>query len=137
MTKRLFAWIRGPAFLVTAALAMPGGRAGAQGDDSLARELVKRHVAINSAKLSMPGFRVQIHYGVQRAKASEVKSDFMRDHPGVPSYLVYQQPNFKVRVGDCKTRLEALRLLSGLQSDYPAAFVVPDEVKLPDLGGGE
>jgi hypothetical protein len=137
MPKRFFSWILGPAFLVPVALSLSIGRSAAQGDDSLARELVKKHVAINSAKLSMPGFRVQIHYGVQRVKASEIKSDFMRDHPGIPSYLVYQQPNFKVRVGDCKTRLEALRLLSELQSDYPAAFVVPDEVKLPDLGGNE
>jgi hypothetical protein len=119
------------AVAVWLALAPLAGRC--QSDDSLAAALVQKQIAINAAHLSMPGFRVQVYYGSQRARAMEVKSDFLRDHPEVSSYLVYQQPNFKVRVGDFKTRLEALRLLDDIHADYPAAFVVPDEVKLPEL----
>jgi len=108
------------------------GTSAAQSDDSLAQELVKKHIAINAASGTMPGYRVQIYYGVQRSTALELKSDFRQAHGSVAAYLVYQQPNFKVRVGDCKTRLEALRLLDSIQGEYPAAFVVPDDVKLPD-----
>ncbi len=108
------------------------GTSAAQSDDSLAQELVRKHISINAASGTMPGYRVQIYYGVQRSTALEIKSDFRQAHGSVAAYLVYQQPNFKVRVGDCKTRLEALRLLDSIQGEYPAAFVVPDDVKLPD-----
>lgn len=81
----------------------------------------------------MPGYRVQIYYGSQRAKATEVRTEFIKKFPGIAPYLIYQQPNFKVRLGDFKTRLEAQVLLEQVTLDFPAAFVVKDEVKLPEI----
>ncbi len=100
--------------------------------DSLIHQLVNRHIAINQAKRSMPGYRVQIYFGQNRTKANEVKTDFLQLFPKTGAYLVYQQPNFKIRVGDFKDRLEALKFLKEIQSLYAAAFIVKDEVKLPD-----
>jgi hypothetical protein len=104
-----------------------------QNPDSLAQLLVQKHIAINSAKMSMPGFRVQIFSSGQRIPANETRSNFMRKYEGIPAYMLYHQPNFKIRIGDCRTRLEALKLLSQVQKDYPNAFVVKDEVKLPEI----
>jgi len=100
--------------------------------DSLVHVLVNRHIAINQAKKTMPGFRIQIYFGSDRTKANEVKSDFLQLFPNKGSYLVYQQPNFKIRVGDFKTRLEAMKFLKEIQSLYSAAFIVKDDVKLPE-----
>lgn len=104
-----------------------------QNPDSLAQLLVQKHIAINSAKMTMPGFRVQIFSSGQRIPANETRSNFMRNYAGIPAYMLYHQPNFKIRIGDCRTRLEALKLLSQVQRDYPNAFVVKDEVKLPEV----
>ena len=101
--------------------------------DSLANLLVERHKKINAAKMSMPGYRIQIYFGSERAKAQELKSDFTSTFPQVGAYLVYHQPNFKVRVGDFKTRLEAQGFLKKLGDRYTTAFIVNDEVRLPDL----
>jgi hypothetical protein len=38
-----------------------------------------------------------------------------------------------VRAGDFRTRLEATRFLKSLGDRFRPAFIVPDEVKLPDL----
>ena len=100
--------------------------------DSLIHQLVNRHIAINQAKRSMPGYRIQIYFGQNRTKANEVKTDFLQLFPKTGAYLVYQQPNFKIRVGDFSTRLEALKFLKEIQSLYAAAFIVKDEVKLPE-----
>ncbi len=141
--RSVLAWIlrliHGPAGILILIMCLSGiaGPAGAgyrsQTDDSLAQALVRKHIRLNAMKMSMPGYRVQIYYGGTRMKATEIKSAFMRDHPGVATYLVYQQPNFKVRVGDFETRMDALRMLDDIQGEYPAAFVVADEVSLPDL----
>ena len=100
--------------------------------DSLIHQLVTRHIAINQAKRTMPGFRVQIYFGPNRTKANEVKTDFLQIFPNTGAYLVYQQPNFKIRVGDYKSRLEALKFLKEIQTLYSSAFIVKDEVKLPE-----
>lgn len=104
-----------------------------ESDDSLAQLLVKRHIAINTSKMTMPGYRVQIFFGYQRAKATEMRTEFIRKFPQVPAYLIYQQPNFKVRTGDFKTRLEAMKFWDSIQIEFPSSFIVKDEVKLPEV----
>ncbi|MFM9008490.1 MAG: SPOR domain-containing protein [Bacteroidota bacterium] len=84
-------------------------------------------------KNSMPGFRIQVFFGPERVKAQETKTQLSALYPENQAYLVYQQPNFKVRLGDFKTRLEASRFLQEVQGSYPGAFIVPDEVRLPEL----
>lgn len=99
--------------------------------DSLVKVLMNRHVALNQVKRTMPGYRVQIYFGPQRAKANEVKTDFLKIFPKTGAYLIYQQPNFKIRVGDFKTRLEAMKFLKEIQPLYGTSFLVKDDVKLP------
>jgi hypothetical protein len=100
-------------------------------NDSLARKLVERHKLVNAAKKSMPGYRIQIYFGNDRIKAQEMRTEFIKLIPDEAAYLIYQQPNFKVRVGDFRTRLEAAGFLKQINSSFPNAFIVPDEVKLP------
>lgn len=100
--------------------------------DSLVKILVNRHIAIGQAKRSMPGYRIQIHFGSQRLKANEIRTDFLQIYPHVGAYLIYHQPHFKVSVGDYKTRLEALKFLKEIQPLYSTAFLVREEVKLPE-----
>jgi len=100
-------------------------------NDSLARKLVDRHKLVNAARKSMPGFRIQIYFGNDRLKAQELRTEFIKQFPEAPAYLIYQQPNFKVRIGDFRTRLEAAGFLKQLNALYSNAFIVPDEVKLP------
>jgi hypothetical protein len=101
--------------------------------DSLANQLVERHKKLNAAKLSMSGFRIQLYFGSERAKAQEIRSDFMSQFPMQGAYLVYHQPYFKVRIGDFRTRMEAQAFLKKISSTYSTAFIVTDEVKLPSF----
>ena len=99
-------------------------------DDSLAHELVKKHILLNASKQTVPGYRIQLFFGGQREKAYEIRSEYLKEFPQTGAYVMYQQPNFKVRVGDCRTRLEALKLLKEIQPVFNAAFIVKDEVKI-------
>lgn len=102
-------------------------------NESLALQLVHRHKKVNASKMSMPGFRIQLYFGNERMKAQEIKSSFLQKHPTATAYMVYHQPNFKVRVGDFRTRLEAAGFLKLISEDFKTSFIVPDDVKLPDL----
>lgn len=102
-------------------------------NDSLINSVIAKQIRINEKKLSMPGYRIQIYVGSKRDKANEIKSSFNNSFPDIPAYIAYQQPNFKVRVGDFKSRIDALNILDQIKANYEVAFVVKDEIKLPVL----
>ena len=96
------------------------------------KELLNKHVEINS-KAPIKGYRVKIHFGTDKNKAKEIKGTFITKFPDVPAYEKYDQPNFNIRVGDFRTKLEAYKLLKEIQPDFPAAFIVQDEIEFPSL----
>ena len=96
-------------------------------------ELVNKQKEQNLINQSMHGYRIQIYFGGIRQKASEIKLDFNSRYPDIQAYISYQQPNFKVRIGDYHNRYEAQKFLKEIEGLYPTSFIVPDEVKLPPL----
>lgn len=94
-------------------------------------ELLVKHVEINS-KTPVKGYRVKIHFGADKNKAKEVKAKFIAQFPTVAAYEKYDQPNFNIRVGDFRTKLEAYKFLKEIQSEFPSAFIVQDEITLPE-----
>jgi hypothetical protein len=79
------------------------------------------------------GYRIQVHFGSDRVGAGTAKSDFSSKYPSCPSYLTYQQPYFKVCVGDFRNKLEAVDMLNKIKKDYPGAFVIRDKINPPPL----
>ncbi|HTB08128.1 MAG TPA: SPOR domain-containing protein [Bacteroidia bacterium] len=79
------------------------------------------------------GYRIQIHFGQDRNAAKQVQSDFSGKFPYFTSYLVYQQPYFKVSVGNYRTKLDAVRCLNQIKKSYPGAFVVKEKINPPYL----
>ena len=87
----------------------------------------------NAGKQTMPGYRIQIYFGPQRSKASELRAKFAGHFPDINAVVSYHQPNFKVRAGDFRSRMEAQSKLEIIEKEFPGAFVVPDEIRLPPL----
>ncbi|TVQ14343.1 MAG: SPOR domain-containing protein [Bacteroidetes bacterium] len=84
----------------------------------------------------MQGFRVQVYTASgNRSKllTDRVKAEFDAKHPGVRSYITYDEPYYKLRVGDFRSRLEAQQFLRRISSDYIYAIVVVDRINLPRL----
>ncbi len=99
--------------------------------DSLVKVLIKRHIALCQAKKTIPGYRIQLYFGPDRNEAMKVKEDFEKTNKELTAHLSYQQPNFKIRVGDYTSRLEALRSLKDIHYIFSSAFLVKDDVNLP------
>jgi hypothetical protein len=105
-------------------------------EDYKIKELLAKHADIN-AKAPIKGYRVKIHFGSDKTKAKEVKAKFISKFPGVPAYEKYDQPNFNIRVGDFRTKLEAYRFLKEVQLEFPSSFIVQDEIEFPSLDDPE
>jgi len=79
------------------------------------------------------GFRVQIHSGNKRQPANQARASFSRVHPKTKAHLDYEQPYYKVRVGDFKTKLEALKYKNFIIKEFPNSFIVKDEIDIKEL----
>ncbi len=83
-------------------------------------------------KQPLKGYRVQIFLG-DRTKAEEIRRSFLVKHTDTPAYLDYLAPNFRVRVGDQRTKLDGEKLKQALLSEYPGLYVVPCDIEMPRL----
>lgn len=91
---------------------------------------IKKSNALNSPGL--PGYRIQLYYG-PRSEALEYQAEFLKLFPEIPCYMIYDAPNFKVRVGDFRGRYEARRMHLGLKEDFPDSFILKDQINLPEF----
>ena len=76
------------------------------------------------------GFRVQIYNGTDRGKALAIKSEFMRNNPGVRTYLTFTPPCFRVKVGNYRNRSDAVGMLREANSTYNPSMIVPDIITI-------
>lgn len=81
------------------------------------------------AAYKLYGYRIQLASESSSAPARKIRAAFIQKHKEVPAYEIYQQPYFKVRVGDFKTKLEAIKFQKEISSDYPNCYIVKDEIE--------
>ncbi len=105
------------------------GRVKITGDVAVSR-MVEKHIELNSRVKTIPGYRVQIasFSGTSsRVNAFNLRERFMTDHPSVQAYIAYDEPNFKVKVGDFRTRLEAYAFLQEIKDVYKG-YIIKDNI---------
>ncbi len=99
-------------------------------------DILVRHSQINQRKRGTDGFRLEIYFNSDnkaREQAVKVRNEFNLVFPDIRSYLLFQTPNFKVRIGDFRNRSEALKTKAYIASKYPNAFIVKDIIRFPEL----
>ena len=97
-------------------------------------QLIESYKKVNYTSPGIDGYRVQIFSesgNNAKEHAQQSLSEFNQLFSGNSAYLTYQQPNFKVRCGDYRTKAEARRLLKQLSGQYPGAYIVKDNIKIP------
>jgi hypothetical protein len=103
--------------------------------DSRVDILVNKHIQINQRLNTMDGFRIQVFSdsGINsKNKAQAVQNEFQARFPSVGVYLSFKSPNYRVRIGDFRTKLDAQRFVVELTADYPNAFIIADQINLPN-----
>jgi hypothetical protein len=101
--------------------------------DPLLDSLIERNIETNKSANGIQGYRVQIFFGSERKAAQDAKTKFLQMMPDEEVYLIYQQPYFKVRVGDYRTKLEAEAVYRKVLPDFEKVFIIPDKINLPKL----
>ncbi len=79
------------------------------------------------------GFRVQVMAAGNRADVNKAKGQFYGMFPDIKTFVIYQQPNFKLRVGNFRSKTEAYKAWKEITKYFPGAFITPDEIKMSEL----
>jgi len=104
-------------------------------------QLVRKQIEINEvttreSRRHVPGYRIQVINSPDRGKVFAAKAKVYEQFPDWKPYLLYQSPNYKLRVGNFKTQEEAQDALKQLSRFFPAGlYIIPEiiELKLSDL----
>jgi hypothetical protein len=94
--------------------------------DQLIEKKAEYHKLTNG---EMDGYRIKIHFGIDKEVAQNVRSKFSTKFADVGTNVEYQQPNFVVLVGDYKTKLEAFEALKKIQVEFSNAFIVKGKIR--------
>ncbi len=104
--------------------------------------LIKKQIQINEfttrdARRHVQGYRILVISTNDRNKANSAKVKIYQEFPELKAYLMWQQPNMKLKVGDFKSREEAEPYLSAIQRFFPnGVYIIRDIIEVnPDKSG--
>lgn len=95
--------------------------------------LVNKYEAILKAKNGVDGWRVQIMFKTKKEEIQQLKITFIKLYPGIPAYLKYEAPYYRLRVGNCRTKLEAIKIKQEISKNFPDAYAVPEIINFSQL----
>lgn len=104
-------------------------------DDKL-DELLNKHLYYCKNYRFIPGYRIQIFFDSgnnSKKGAMNIKASFITKYPEVEAYIIFQEPYYKVRVGDFRSRMEAEGFLEKIIDDYPNSYRVNDKINFPEI----
>ncbi len=102
-------------------------------NDAYLDTAIQKNIDKNKIANIIDGYRIQLFSGSERNNANALKTKFLKLYPETPAYLIYQQPYFKLRVGDYRTKIEAQNIFYKLQDDFGQVIIIPDKINLPKL----
>ncbi|AEH01210.1 SPOR domain-containing protein [Lacinutrix sp. 5H-3-7-4] len=85
--------------------------------------LLKLKKEINTEDNDTNRYKIQIFSG-SRERAESMENSFDSSFNSWPSSLVYETPNYKVWVGNFRTRLEADRALMKIKKKFPTGSFI-------------
>ena len=91
------------------------------------------YVSANASK-RVTGYRIRVYFDNgqnARNRSEAIARSLSGTYPGLGVYRSFESPNFKVSVGDFRTKDEALRIYYSLKSSYPTALILREYINYP------
>jgi hypothetical protein len=98
--------------------------------------LVNKQIEINevttrNSRRAAPGYRILVISSNNRNKVIEAKTKMYREFPELKTYMMYQSPFFRLKVGNFRERPDAEEYLSRIQRFYPTGvYIVTDTIEV-------
>ncbi len=83
----------------------------------------------NKSLEKFQGFKIQIYYGSEK-ECYEVKEEFKSLYPDIATSIIFSTPQWKLQIGNYRTRLEADHAMVSIKKEYPSAIVLATEIDI-------
>jgi len=94
---------------------------------------LENYTRTNAGK-PISGYRIRVFYdnGQGARTRSEAIEKSLKSLLGdVPVYRSFESPNYKVTVGDFRSKDEALKIYNALKGTYPTAYIIKESINYP------
>ena len=100
--------------------------------DAGIESLQQKYIAQNKHNHKLSGYRIQVFNG-NKGACEKVRSRYLSIFGDQKVHTVYESPEYKVQVGDFRTKLEAEKYLEQILNDFSGSFVVKSSIEYPSL----
>ena len=96
--------------------------------DTSIQHVLNLYQTFATERRQVNGYRIQLGWNSNRQELLNMKAKFIQEYPDKAAYVEYSPPQFKLRVGDFKTRAKADTFLNDVRKDFSSSFIVPDKI---------
>ncbi|MBR1569885.1 MAG: SPOR domain-containing protein [Bacteroidales bacterium] len=97
------------------------------------RQALQKYISSNAEK-KISGYRIRVFYNNDpsaRSRSEAIVKTLEDQYPDISVYRTFESPNYKVTVGDFRTKDEALRIYNALKSSYPTSYIIKEYINYP------
>ncbi len=104
-------------------------------EDSRINALIEAQSNIpqNEINPQINGYRIQLFFDSDKSLINSKRAYFIAKFPEIDTYTSYTAPNFFLKVGDFRTRLEAEKIKAEIEAEFPTSFIIKEKINLPRL----
>jgi hypothetical protein len=103
--------------------------------DNRIDELVKKQGAIipPATVPQITGYRIQLFFDLDKKAVDDARAKFVSMHPKIDTYIVFNAPNYFLKVGNFRTHLEAEKIKVSVDRDFPTNYIIKELINLPRI----
>ena len=97
------------------------------------KQAMAQYVGKNASK-PISGYRIRVFYDNNpqaRTRSESIENALMEQYPEHKVYRSFESPNYKVLIGNFRSKDEALRMFNALKKTYPTAYIIKDNIEYP------
>ena len=86
-------------------------------------QLLKEKRKLNTGLFLNEGYKIQIFYGNSEESKKKLQ-EFKREFKDLDGTIIFNSPNYKVWIGNFKTRIEVERAMFDIKKKHPTALII-------------
>ena len=88
-------------------------------------------IVVQNKKLNVrDGFVIQVYSNINRDEALNIHNYCQDVFPEMPISLTYNQPNYRIKIGEFYEKLAATRFLNDIKKTFPKSIVIAEKIPI-------
>ena len=79
------------------------------------------------------GYRIQLFFDINKDAVNAARSKFINLYPKIDTYVTFTAPNFFLKVGDFRTQMEAEKIKTNIDDQFPTSNIIKEKINLPRI----